>query len=76
VPSRKTALSIPAYLRRRPASPQLDLALAKTTAISERVNLEFRVEYLNVLNHPEFAQPTSTNGNNNNIDRATFRQIG
>jgi hypothetical protein len=61
--------------RRRPASPQLDLALAKTTAITERVNLEFRVEYFNVLNHPEFAQPTSPNGNNN-IDSATFGQIG
>ena len=61
------------YLR-GPHQANFDLALAKTTAITERVNLEFRVEYFNVLNHPEFAQPTSTNGNNN-IDSATFGQI-
>jgi hypothetical protein len=62
------------YLR-GPHQANFDLALAKTTAITERVNLEFRVEYLNVLNHPESAQPTSKNGNNN-IDSATFGQIG
>jgi hypothetical protein len=61
------------YLR-GPHQANFDLALAKTTAITERVNLEFRVEYFNVLNHPEFAQPTRTNGNNN-IDSATFGQI-
>ena len=66
---------MPRETGRRPASPQLDLALAKTTAITERVNLDLRVEYFNVRNHPEFAQPTSTNGNNN-IDSATFGQIG
>ncbi len=36
----------------------LDIAIAKTTSITERVKLELRVEYFNALNHPEFAQPT------------------
>lgn len=47
---------------RGPHLTNMDLALAKTTTITERVSLKFRVEYFNVLNHPEFAQPTSGNG--------------
>ena len=54
---------------RGPGRTNLDLALAKTTAIIERVNLEFRVEAFNVFNHAEFANPDT------NIDDATFGQI-
>ncbi|HYA22570.1 MAG TPA: carboxypeptidase regulatory-like domain-containing protein, partial [Terriglobales bacterium] len=50
---------------RGPGLTNLDIALAKTTAITERVSLEFRVEYFNVLNHPEFAQPTFGQGTTN-----------
>ena len=52
----------------------LDLALAKTTSITERVKLEFRVEYFNSLNHPEFAQPT-LGDNASNINSPLFGQI-
>jgi len=45
---------------RGPGRTNLDLALAKTTAITERVNFEFRVEAFNVLNHTEFANPDTT----------------
>ena len=38
------------------------MALAKTTHIAENINLELRVEYFNVLNHVEFAQPTTSDG--------------
>ena len=54
---------------RGPGRTNLDLALAKTTAITERVNLEFRVEAFNVFNQVEFANPDT------NIDDATFGQI-
>jgi hypothetical protein len=54
---------------RGPGRVNLDLALAKTTAISERVNLELRVEAFNVFNHTEFANPDP------NIDDNTFGQI-
>ena len=54
---------------RGPHQTNLDLALAKTTAITERVSLEFRVEYFNVLNHPEFAMPDT------NPNHVTFGQI-
>jgi hypothetical protein len=49
---------------RGPHQTNFDIALAKTTPlVGDRVNLEFRVEAFNVLNHPEFAIP-DTNVNN------------
>ena len=46
-------------LLRGPTLTNLDIALAKTTSLTERFKLEFRAEFFNALNHPEFAQPTS-----------------
>jgi hypothetical protein len=45
------------------------LALAKTTAITERLGAEFRVEAFNVFNHTEFANPDL------NINSGTFGQM-
>jgi hypothetical protein len=59
---------------RGPHLTNLDVALAKTTAITESVSLEFRAEFFNTLNHPEFAQPTVLDGATN-INGATFGQI-
>jgi len=59
---------------RGPGLTNVDIALAKTTSITENVKLEFRVEYFNALNHPEFAQPTSVDGAAN-INGPTFGQI-
>ncbi|MFY9979662.1 MAG: carboxypeptidase regulatory-like domain-containing protein [Candidatus Sulfotelmatobacter sp.] len=59
---------------RGPGLTNLDIALAKTTPITERVSLEFRVEYFNSLNHPEFAQPTFLD-NATNINSPVFGQI-
>jgi outer membrane receptor protein involved in Fe transport len=59
---------------RGPHLTNMDIALAKTTAITERVSLEFRVEFFNVLNHPEFAQPTFAD-NATNINSPEFGQI-
>jgi len=42
---------------RGPSRTNLDMALAKTTAITEHVNVEFRLEAFNVLNHTELANP-------------------
>jgi hypothetical protein len=61
-------------LLRGPHLTNFDVALAKTTAITEHVSLELRVEYLNALNHPEFAQPTLLDGATN-INGSTFGQI-
>ena len=65
---------LPRNVLRGPGLTNLDIALAKTTSITERVKLEFRVEYFNALNHPEFAQPTSGNGTAN-LNSPTFGQI-
>lgn len=54
---------------RGPGRTNLDMALAKTTGITEQVNAEFRVEAFNVFNHTEFANPDT------NIDDLTFGQI-
>lgn len=59
---------------RGPRLINFDVALGKTTAFTERVSLEFRVEFFNVLNHPEFAQPTVADGATN-INGSTFGQI-
>jgi hypothetical protein len=59
---------------RGPGLTNLDIALAKTTAISERFKLQFRAEFFNVLNHPEFAQPTIAD-NAANINSSTFGRI-
>jgi hypothetical protein len=59
---------------RGPGLTNMDLALAKTTAITERISLEMRLEFFNVLNHPEFAQPTFAD-NATNINSPVFGQI-
>jgi hypothetical protein len=59
---------------RGPTLTNLDIALAKTTALTERYKLEFRAEFFNALNHPEFAQPTVADGATN-VDSPNFGQI-
>ena len=43
-----------------PGTSILDSALMKTTALTERMNLEFRFELYNLFNHPAFAIPNNT----------------
>jgi len=40
-----------------PTFKQWDLAIYKNTAITERVKMQVRAEFFNVLNHPNFANP-------------------
>ena len=42
---------------RGPTYKQWDFAIYKDTAITERVKLQFRADFFNVLNHPNFASP-------------------
>jgi hypothetical protein len=43
-----------------PGLADVDASLFKTTAITERANLQFRAEFFNVLNHPNFGTPNAT----------------
>jgi Carboxypeptidase regulatory-like domain/TonB-dependent Receptor Plug Domain/TonB dependent receptor len=40
-----------------PPFKQWDLAIYKSTTISERVSLQLRAEFFNILNHPNFSNP-------------------
>jgi hypothetical protein len=40
-----------------PTYKQWDFALYKNTAIGERMKLQFRAEFFNLLNHPNFSSP-------------------
>jgi len=40
-----------------PTFRQWDLAVYKNTSITERVKMQFRVDFFNILNHPNFANP-------------------
>lgn len=42
-----------------PGLANLDLSLAKSTTLHERVRAQFRVEYFNVLNHTNFTTPNA-----------------
>jgi hypothetical protein len=52
-----------------PSYKNFDMVLAKNTKITERFNLEFRSEFYNVFNHPNFQQPDNSIG-----DGALFGQ--
>ncbi|MCI0720481.1 MAG: TonB-dependent receptor [Acidobacteria bacterium] len=43
---------------------QVDLSFGRRFALTERLNLQFRADAFNVLNHPNFANPNPRIGNN------------
>jgi hypothetical protein len=45
-----------------PGFAQADLSLLKETPITESSRLEFRAEFYNFVNHPNFGQPNTTFG--------------
>jgi hypothetical protein len=63
-----TPYGLPRNFFRGPGRTNLDLALAKTTPITEHVSAEFRLEAFNIFNHTEFANPDT------NINSGTFGQ--
>jgi hypothetical protein len=43
-----------------PGLADLDLSLMKNTPVTERASLQFRAEFFNILNHPNFGTPNAT----------------
>ena len=60
IPSAGTFGDLPRNALKGPNFQQVDLILNKRFRFSESVNLEFRTEVFNVLNHANFANPAST----------------
>jgi hypothetical protein len=52
-----------------PEQENFDVSLSKNLLLRERVSLEIRAEFFNVLNHPQFANPDS------NLSSSTFGAI-
>ena len=42
-----------------PGLAELAISLQKTTPVNERINLQFRAEFFNLLNHPNFGTPNT-----------------
>jgi len=70
VPAAGTWGNLGRYIARGPGYWEVDAALEKKTALSNKLNLKFRAEAFNLLNHPIFGDPAS-----NISSAASFAQI-
>ncbi|HXM47369.1 MAG TPA: TonB-dependent receptor [Pyrinomonadaceae bacterium] len=69
-PALRTYGSLPRNSFRGPGRTNLDLGIAKVTPIfREKLSMEIKAEFFNVLNHTEFANPST------NISSSLFGQI-
>jgi hypothetical protein len=60
-PALATYGTLPRNALRGPGYINLDMALSKTTAITEKVKIEFRAEFFNIANHVNFLNPSVIN---------------
>jgi len=59
MPAPGTFGDAPRNVARGPGAWQIDLGIGKHIRVSERVALEFRTEFFNIFNHPQYGQPQS-----------------
>jgi len=52
----------PRDLLRGPGAWQIDMGVGKQIPLTERVRLEFRSEFFNIFNHPQYGLPNATFG--------------
>ncbi|HKV62361.1 MAG TPA: carboxypeptidase regulatory-like domain-containing protein [Candidatus Acidoferrum sp.] len=69
-PSLRTYGTAGRAVLRGPGRTNIDMTLAKTTSITERLKLEIRVDAFNLFNHTEFGNP-STNITSSKFGRVT-----
>lgn len=62
VPAAGTFGNAPRNIARGPGAWQIDLGVARSISFSERARLEFRSEFFNVFNHPQYGLPQGTFG--------------
>jgi hypothetical protein len=63
-----------------PTFKQFDFAIFKDTQINERLKLQFRADFFNLPNHPNFASPLYPNyeviGDTNGVNPVTGQTMG
>ncbi len=74
-PSLITYGTLPRNFLRGPGYINFDLSFSKTTAITERMKLEFRAEFFNIFNHANFQNPGGDGTQGVNINSSQFGQI-
>lgn len=62
VPAPGTFGDAPRNILRGPGTWQIDLGVAKSIPLSEQTHLEFRSEFFNIFNHPQYGLPQATFG--------------
>jgi len=74
VPAKGAWGNLGSWIARGPGVNQVDLALQKTTSISERHKLAFRAEFFNLFNRPHFGLPGSNFSSASSFGRITSPQ--
>jgi hypothetical protein len=62
VPAAGTFGDAPRDVARGPGAWQMDMGLGKRVLVTERMNVQFRAEFFNIFNHPQYGLPQSTFG--------------
>ena len=63
-------------LFRGPSYRNWDFSLVKTWSIRERFSIQFRGEFFNILNHPNFTNPFGVGGQLGNVDPSSPSSFG
>ncbi|HWY05431.1 MAG TPA: carboxypeptidase regulatory-like domain-containing protein [Candidatus Acidoferrales bacterium] len=74
-PALATYGTLPRNFLRGPGYINFDLSASKTTAITERMKIEFRAEFFNIFNHANFQNPGGDSTQGVNINSSQFGQI-
>ena len=59
-----------------PGSTTVDFSTFKNFSVLEKLKVQFRAEFFNILNHPNFAAPNFLNDSNNSIGTSNAGVIG
>ncbi len=62
VPAKGTFGDAPRDAARGPGAWQIDIGAAKHIPLNDRLQLEFRAEFFNIFNHPQYGPPQATYG--------------
>ena len=57
VPASKTWGNSPRDVARGPGAWQIDMGIGKRIPLTERASLQFRAEFFNIFNHPQYGLP-------------------